>query len=80
MGFESGHSTVDGFIASVHCMTAAKSLHVLEEAARYGSAHNPMICILPVIQLRLKPLLTHLRHVKLEFGMTFRGLKHVKRL
>ena len=37
-----GKSTVDYFIASVHCMTAAKSLHVLEEAARYGSDHNPL--------------------------------------
>ena len=37
-----GKSTVDYFIASVHCMTAAKSLHVLEEAAHYGSDHNPL--------------------------------------
>ena len=35
-------STVDYFIASVHCITAAKSLHVLEEAVGYGSDHNPL--------------------------------------
>ena len=38
-----GKSTVDYFIASVKCLTAAKSLDVLEEAARYGSDHNPLI-------------------------------------
>ena len=35
-----GHSSVDYYIASVHCMTAAKSLHVLEEAGRYGTDHG----------------------------------------
>ena len=46
--FESaiGDSTVYYFIASVHCLTAAKSLHVLEEAGRYGTDHNPiMLCV-----------------------------------
>ena len=38
-----GYSTVDYYIASVHCMTAAKLLHVLEEAGRYGTDHNPLI-------------------------------------
>ena len=38
-----GKSTVDYFIASIQCVTAAKTLHVLEEAARYASDHNPLI-------------------------------------
>ena len=38
-----GKSTVDYLVASIHCVTAAKSLHVLEEAARYASDHNPLI-------------------------------------
>ena len=74
-----GKSTVDYFIASVHCMTAAKSLHVLEEAARYGSDHNHCFCMLPVIQFSLHTPLTHLQHVKLECGMMFRGLKRIRR-
>ena len=37
-----GKSTVDYLLASIHCVTAAKSLHVLEEAARYASDHNPL--------------------------------------
>ena len=36
-----GRSTVDYYIASVHCMSAAKSLHVLEEAGRYISRLQP---------------------------------------
>ena len=54
-------------------MTAAKSLHVLEEAACY----NPLF--LSVIQFSLHTPLTHLRHVKLKCGMMFRGLKHIRR-
>ena len=38
-----GHSTVDYYIASVHCMTAATSLHLLKDAGKYGTDHNPLI-------------------------------------
>ena len=37
-----GHSAIDYFIASSQCMAAVQSLHVVQEAARYHSDHNPL--------------------------------------
>ncbi len=36
-------STIDYFVASADCFAAVKSLHVLDEAARYNSDHNPLL-------------------------------------
>jgi len=36
-------STIDYFVASARCLSAVKSLHVLDEAARYRSDHNPLL-------------------------------------
>ncbi len=36
-------STIDYFVASAQCFSAVKSLHVLDEAARYRSDHNPLL-------------------------------------
>ena len=36
-------STIDYFVASAECFSAVKSLHVLDEAARYNSDHNPLL-------------------------------------
>ena len=36
-------STIDYFVASAQCFSAVKSLHVLDEAARYNSDHNPLL-------------------------------------
>ncbi len=36
-------STIDYFVASAECFSAVKSLHALDEAARYNSDHNPLL-------------------------------------
>ena len=55
--FESarGHSTIDYFIASAKCMAAAQSLHVHQEASRYGSDHNLLQLHLACEQLSSAP-------------------------
>ena len=35
-------TVIDYFIASAHCMAAVQSLHIVQEAARYHSDHNPL--------------------------------------
>ena len=70
-----GHSTVDYYIASVHCMSAAKSLHVLEEAGRYGTDHNPLILHVACESMHLLP---HLLQPVLGCNMIVRMLKHIK--
>lgn len=38
-----GHIVIDHFIASEQCMSAAQTLHVLEEASRYCTDDIPLI-------------------------------------
>ncbi len=53
-----GQSVIDYFIASDKCMAAAQSLHVLEEASRYSSDHNPLIMRIASETLRDAPTST----------------------
>ena len=36
-------STIDYFVASAECFSVVKSLHVLDDAARYNSDYNPLL-------------------------------------
>ena len=53
-----GHSTIDYFIASAQCMTAVQSLHVLEQASRYHSDHNPLFLHFACESLTCAPIPT----------------------
>ncbi len=71
-------STIDYFVASAQCFSAVKSLHVLDEAARYRSDHNPLL--LHIAYKAPCDTHTHTSSAASDARIRYDAQKHIKRV
>ncbi len=71
-------STIDYFVASAQCFSAVKSLHVLDEAARCRSDHNPLL--LHIAYKAPCDTHTHTTSAASDARIRYDAQKHIKRV